>query len=133
MMGINCVVAMGILLGQPPAPERKPDVVIKETDKEAVAKVGQTIEVRIPEPALGLAVFEPKAEVEGGAVGKDYEIGEAVDRTVKQVLFDGLFKTITFTAVKPGTATVTIRYERGSKKVERVIRVTVNEADKPRK
>jgi hypothetical protein len=131
MMGVNCVVAMGLLLGQPPAPERKPDVVVKETDKDAAAKVGQTIEVRIPEPALGLAVFEPKAEVEGEAVGKDYEIGEAVDRTVKQVLFDGLFKTIILTAVKPGTAKVTIRYERGSKKVERVIQVTVSKADKP--
>jgi hypothetical protein len=125
MLGITFAVAIGLMLSELPKPGQRPDVVVKETDTEAMAKPGHTIEVRIPEPALGLLVWEPKAEVEGEAVGKRYWVGETVDRTVEQVLFDGLFKTLTFKAVKPGKSTVTIRYERGSKKVERVIRVTV--------
>jgi hypothetical protein len=113
---------------KPGTADRPPDVVVGETDREATAAVGQTIEVRVPEPALGLLVIDLKAKVEGTAVGRSYTAGETVDRTTKEVLFDGLFKTLTFKAERPGTSKVTITYERGSKKVERVIEVRVTEA-----
>jgi hypothetical protein len=107
--------------------ERPPDVVVNEKDREAKAAVGQTIAVRVPEPALGLRVVDLKAEVEGMAVGRMYEVGDTVDHTKKEVIFDGLFKTLTFKAEKPGTSRLTITYERGSKKVERVIEIRVSE------
>src|SRR5262245_53275374 len=75
---------------------RPPDVVVNEKDREAKAAVGQTIAVRIPEPALGLRVVDLKVEVEGAAVGRTYQVSDTVDRTKKEVLFDGLFKTLTF-------------------------------------
>jgi hypothetical protein len=108
--------------------KRPPDVVVNEKDREAKAAVGQTIAVRVPEPALGLRVVDLKAEVEGEAVGRTYEVGDTVDREKKEALFDGLFKTLTLKAEKPGTSKVTITYERGDKKVERVITIRVTES-----
>jgi len=128
LLAAALVVPAAMLVGPAQAEDKKPagksDVVVKLGDTTAKAKVGQTIELQLPNTPPP-AAKDIDVKVDGAAIAADpvkRVILEKVDG--KPVAGKGT-ACVVLTAKAAGTAKVTVDYTTGDKKETRVYEITV--------
>ncbi len=128
LMAAACVVPMILLVAAVQAEDKKPakapDVVVKHGDRAGKAKVGQTIELQLPNTPPP-AAEDIKVTVDGDAIDKTTEKrAEVVTEGGKPVSGKGS-ASVLLTAKAVGTANVKVEYKADGKKESREYKIEV--------
>ena len=119
MMSVLCI--MAFVAGNAMAG----DVIVKDTDKTAKAKVGDTVDIQIPNPALAKMKEDFKAEATGNVLGKATLTDETHKGPNGQPLAGGGYKSIKMKAEHKGKVKVKVSWKQDGKEGHHEVEVTV--------
>lgn len=101
------------------------DVVVKDGEKSAKAKVGDVVEIQISNPALAKMKENFKAEASGKVLAKAVITDEVHKSPDGKPMAGGGYKSVKLKAESKGKAKVTVTWEQDGKKGTAEVDVTV--------